>query len=59
MALMVPVIPREASEWLGLSIDEGERQRLRKVVLSYEDWRTGSLVFELIGRNELIRALAA
>jgi hypothetical protein len=59
MALMVPVIPKEASEWLGLSIDEGEHQRLRKIVFSFEDWRSGNLVFDLIGRNELIRTLAA
>ena len=59
MALMVPVIPKEASEWLGLSIDETERQRLRKMVFSFEDWRSGSLVYDLIGRNELIRTLAA
>ena len=59
MALMVPVIPKEASEWLGLAIDEGDRQRLRKTVFSFEDWRSGGLVYELIGRNELIRALAA
>lgn len=59
MALMVPVIPREAGDWFSASIDEGERQRLRRLVHSYEDWRTGSVVFDLISRNEQIRALAA
>ena len=59
MALMVPMIPREAEEWLGAAVDDGDRQRLRKLVHGFEDWRTGSLVFDLIARNERVRALAA
>jgi len=56
---MVPVVPREADEWLGITLDEQERQRLRKLVHRFEDWRTGGLVFELIARNERLRAIAA
>jgi hypothetical protein len=59
MAMMVPVIPREAGEWLNLTLSDGEAQRLRRLVQSFEDWRTGNLVFDLIGRNEQIRTLAA
>lgn len=59
MALMVPCIPREADSWLGVAVDESERQRLRRQVHGYEDWRTGCLVFDLVARNERIRAMAA
>jgi hypothetical protein len=59
MALMVPVVPREAEGWLGTVLDESERLRLRKLVHGFEDWRTGSVVVELVARNERIRALAA
>jgi len=59
MALMVPAIPKEAGDWVGMKLDETEHQRLRKTVFSYEDWRTGGLIFDLIGRNELIRSLVA
>ncbi|MEJ0048699.1 MAG: hypothetical protein WDN04_23255 [Rhodospirillales bacterium] len=59
MALMVPAIPKEAGDWVNRHLDETERHRMRRIVQSFEDWRTGSLVFDLIGRNELIRALAA
>jgi len=59
MALMVPTVPKEAEDWLGAAVDDGERQRLRKLVHGFEDWRTGSLVFDLVARNEQIRALAA
>lgn len=59
MAMMVPCIPREADSWLGIAVDESERQRLRRLVHGYEDWRTGCLVLDLVARNERIRALAA
>jgi hypothetical protein len=59
MALMVPVIPQEAEEWFGAPIDGGDRQRMRKLVNGFEDWRTGGLVFDLVARNETVRAMAA
>jgi hypothetical protein len=59
MALMVPAIPHEANEWWASTVDEAELRRLRRMVLGFEDWRTGSLVFDLIARNERIRAMAA
>ncbi|HTZ69279.1 MAG TPA: hypothetical protein VMB71_01385 [Acetobacteraceae bacterium] len=59
MALMVPAIPKEAGEWWNIGVDEREMQRLRRLVLGYEDWRTGSLVIDLVARNESMRAMAA
>jgi hypothetical protein len=59
MALMVPMLPHEAESWLGAAAGEDDRQLLRKQVNGFEDWRTGSLVFDLIARNERVRALAA
>ena len=59
MALMVPPIPKELDLWLSAATSDAEIHRLRRFVWSYEDWRTGSMVFELIGRNEAIRAMAA
>jgi hypothetical protein len=74
MALMVPMLPREAADWAaemwagetraggmvaGAMLDNDQRERLRKLVAGFENWRTGSLVFDLIARNERVRALAA
>lgn len=59
MALLVPIIPREASDWVGMPIDMDGAMRFRRTVSLNEDWRTGSAVFELIARNEQLRALAA
>ena len=59
MALLVPIIPREASDWVGMPIDMDGAMRFRRTVTLNEDWRTGSAVFELIARNEHLRALAA
>ena len=57
MALLAPIIPREASEWVGLRLTE-DIGRVRRVVVLNDDWRTGAKVFELIARNEHLRALA-
>jgi hypothetical protein len=43
----------------GAMLDNDQRERLRKLVAGFENWRTGSLVFDLIARNERVRALAA
>ncbi len=59
MALLVPIIPREASDWVGMPIDMDGAMRFRRTVTLNEDWRTGSAVFDLIARNEHLRALAA
>ncbi len=58
MALLVPALPRETSDWLGAQVDTDLVSRFRKTVRQNEDWRTG-LTFERIVRNETLRALAS
>ncbi len=59
MALLVPIVPREAAAWVGGPVDMDAAMRFRRTVTLNEDWRTGSAVFDLIARNEHLRALAA
>lgn len=56
MAVLVPVIPREASEWVGMTVDTDVVTRFRRTVRRNEDWRTGANL-ELIASNEQLRAL--
>ncbi len=58
MALLMPVLPKEASEWVGMKIDGDMVLRFRKTVSLNQDWRTGAH-FDRIARNETLRALAA
>jgi hypothetical protein len=58
MALLAPIIPREVSDWVGPAAKE-DIGRFRRAVVLNEDWRTGVKVFDLIARNEHLRALAA
>jgi hypothetical protein len=59
LALLVPVIPREAADLTGVSLDEASRQQLRAQVLGGADWQTGGLIHDLVARNERILAHAA
>ncbi len=59
MAMLVPVLPREASEWLGAAVETDSAARFRRSVSLNQDWRTGAAVFEQIARNEQLRAQAA
>ncbi len=59
IALMVPVIPREAGDWVGFAVDTDLSTRFRRSIQLGEDWRTGAAVLDLIARNEHLRALAA
>lgn len=57
---LLPVLPREAADWVGsdiISRSEQRRLALRRIVPVNEDWRTGAKVFNLIARNERLRAL--
>ena len=60
MAMLVPVLPREAEAWCGVKADwDRPRQvKTRRSVRAMEDWRTGAL-HEMIARGEriLMRAL--
>jgi len=54
IASLVPVVPREADEWLteqiGRPADLSEYRH--RLVREREDWRTGATVCDLIARNE-------
>lgn len=58
LVALVPLIPREASEWVGVEIDGGHPARRRRVVGQNQDWRTGNQVLDLVARNERVRSLA-
>ncbi len=59
MALMVPVLPREVVSWMDNTVLADDVGHLRRFVPINQDWRTGVTVFDLVARNEHIRALAA
>jgi hypothetical protein len=59
MTQLVPILPREAAEWIGEPIDLDKLNRFRRMVPLNEDWRTGVTAFNLIARNESLRALMA
>jgi hypothetical protein len=54
---LLPVLPREANDWIGSSLDSEKLARLRRVIPLNENWRTGAIAFELLARNERLRAL--
>jgi hypothetical protein len=58
IAMLVPIIPREAKDWTGATEQIDPAMRLRRTVPLNQDWRTGATVFDLIARNEYIRAAA-
>ena len=51
---MLPVIPREAGEWVGFPVEVHPPRRPHRLVVGREDWRTGQHVQDLIARNELL-----
>jgi hypothetical protein len=57
MAQLVPVMPREAREWSDVLAKVETSVMRRRLIPINEDWRTGATVFELIARNEHMRAL--
>ena len=56
IAQLVPVMPEEAKSWSNLAVDTEIAARLRRCIPLNEDWRTGAIVFDLIARNERIKA---
>lgn len=58
MAALVPVMPREVANWLGMEVDVEALSRIRRSVKLNEDWRTGQM-FSRVARYEHLRALAA
>ena len=59
IAQLVPTIPKEAANWVDTPIDSDVPSRFRKTVTLNVDWRTGTTVFDQIGRNERLRAQCA
>jgi hypothetical protein len=57
MVQLVPVLPREARDWTDLVLQADIPIRGRRLIPLNEDWQTGLTVFEMIARNEHIRAL--
>ena len=56
IALMVPIIPREAASWMDDMVLPDDASRFRRNVKINHDWRTGMTVFERIARNEHLHA---
>jgi hypothetical protein len=55
----IPAIPRELNEWGGGKAVTGDVFADQGHIMLNEDWRTGATVFDLIARNERLRAAAA
>lgn len=58
MAMLVPVLPREAEAWCGVRADWERPWRQRRVVRRNEDWRTGHM-HTLVARSERLLMGAA
>lgn len=56
---MLAVLPKEAGQWIGASIDAEANQAMRPMVGLSQDWRAGLSALDLVARNEQFRALAA
>lgn len=56
IAGLVPAIPREASDWTGMGEQIDPNIGAGGTIPLNADWRTGAAVFDLIARNEYIRA---
>jgi hypothetical protein len=58
MATLVPVVPREADDWLSHQLkwmdDVPRHHHRRRLVQQLEDWRTGYMIHDVIARNELL-----
>jgi hypothetical protein len=54
---LIPIIPKEAGEWSEDNSIMDTAIRFRRFVSLNEDWRSGSIVFQLIARNEHFRAI--
>ncbi len=53
---MLPIIPREAGEWVGFHVEVEAPRRTHRLVSGHEDWRTGTCVQDTIFRNEALIA---
>lgn len=58
IASLVPVLPREISDWTGIILPSDIAERRRRLVPMNEDRRSGAALLDLIARNEHFRAVA-
>ena len=56
IAGLLPVIPREASDWPGIGDGTQRLMQIRRLVPGHQDWRTGQCVQDTIARNEALLA---
>jgi hypothetical protein len=55
MARLIPVMPREISEWTDSGLDQESKSIQRKWVRLNQDWRTGRNLMEAVARNEVLK----
>ncbi len=53
---LLPIIAKEAGEWVGFHLEFERAPRYRRWVCRHEDWRTGHCVQDTIARNEALLA---
>ena len=59
LLLLAPTLPKEASKWLDVPIDNDALLKVRRTVRVYEDWRSGAVsAMDRIVRNERLLAHA-
>lgn len=58
IATLIPILPKEVNDWCSTQYEIDSLNRFRRLVQLNEDWFTGSLVFDLIARNEHFRAIS-
>jgi hypothetical protein len=58
IATLIPILPKEVNDWCHAQYEIDSLNRFRRLVQLNEDWFTGSLVFDLIARNEHFRAIS-
>jgi hypothetical protein len=55
IAVMLPVLPREAADWARCSLGlQDDILRYRRKIVLFEDWRTGASLFDMVARNEML-----
>lgn len=54
----MPVLPREVTDWIGVSIPSEAMEPACRVTSQQDSWRSGGAAFSLIERNEKLRAMS-
>ncbi len=56
IAALLPIIPKEAGDWVGFHVEVRNVVYLRRHVHGHHDWRTGLCVQDSVARNEALLA---